>query len=136
MGDTARNGNPAHDTEGDGVGLLATLRIGEEMNGIKKVLIVIGTVVGIILAFLLGRRNSQRTRIRGIDDDIREIGESVGRTEDSIEQARRTVGNSRRLVGESLDGNKEAEGLVGRAKEILGRAESRGDNLDGDNRVG
>ena len=106
------------------------------MNGIKKVLIVIGTVVGIILAFLLGRRNSQRTRIRGAHNDIREIGESVGRTEDTIEQARRSVGNSRRLVGESLDGNKEAKGLLGRAKAILEGAKSRGDNLDGDNRPG
>ena len=102
---------------------------------VKTILTIIGAIAVGVIGVLFGR-STKRGRVHRTHDDIREIGESVGRTEDSIDEARRTVGNSRRLVGESLDGNKEAKGLLGRAKEILGGAKSRGDNLDGDNRVG
>lgn len=101
----------------------------------KKVLIAIGTIAIGIIGVLLGR-GFKRGRVSGIDDDIREIGESVGRTEDSINEAGRAVGDSRRLAGESLDGNTAAKGLVDRAKEILSGAKSRGDQVDDNGRRG
>ena len=102
---------------------------------VKTILTIIGAIAVGVIGVLFGR-STKRGRVSRVDDDIRTLGESVGRTEDTIEQARRTVGNSRRLAGEIADGNREAKADVKRTKEILEGAKSRSDNLDGDNRVG
>ncbi len=95
----------------------------------KKVLAIIGVLAGILGASLLGRRNTNRGRVPGVDDNLREARESAGRTRDSIESAKRELGESRARAGEIAIRNNDARADVKRAKELLRQAKARSGNV-------
>jgi len=96
----------------------------------KKILAIIGAVLATIIGVLIGRGLPNRRRVRGIDSDIHELGESVRRASDINNNLGEQLEVSRRSAGEIADRNRDNVADVDLAKEILRRAKARSSQND------
>lgn len=91
----------------------------------KKICAIIGAAIAVILAFLIGGGLSFRRRIRRVNRDIQSIRKHADNAGDANRAVKDALDDSKRTAGEIAESNRNAQSLVGRAKDILAAAKRR-----------
>ena len=92
---------------------------------LKTILATIGAIFGGILAFLLGRRNSNGRGVPGVGDNLDELGESARRATEYNNDLGEQLDISRDSAREIRDRNRDAKTDSDRFAEILENARRR-----------
>ena len=91
----------------------------------KKILAILGAIIAALVAYLLGRGLPKRSGVSGVDEHLREAGESVRRAEAANSDIGSAISTSQRVASNISEGNREASDLAKRAEEILRGANER-----------